>query len=67
MDLEAKESLQSAIAFGNQGLQMEGLGRAGKATVVHISYKTLMDFKAQRARKGHAIEPKLKEARLLQN
>jgi topoisomerase-4 subunit A len=67
MDLEAKESLQSAIAFGSQGLQMEGLGRAGKATAVHISYKTLMDFKAQRARKGHAIEPKLKEARLLQN
>jgi topoisomerase-4 subunit A len=67
MDLEAKESLQSAIAFGNQGLQMEGLGRAGKATAVNISYKTLMDFKAQRARKGHAIEPKLKEARLLQN
>ncbi len=64
MDLDIKESLQSAIAFGSQGLQMDGLGRAGKATSVHISYKTLIEFKAQRARKGHAIEPKLKDAKL---
>jgi len=66
MDLDAKESLQSAIAFGAKGLQMDGLGRAGKPTSVNITYKTLMDFKAQRARKGHAIEPKLKDAKLQQ-
>ena len=66
MDLDAKESLQSAIAFGTKGLQMDGSGRAGKPTSVNISYKTLMDFKAQRARKGHAIEPKLKDAKLQQ-
>ena len=66
MDLDAKESLQSAIAFGTKGLQMDGSGRAGKPTSVNISFKTLMDFKAQRARKGHAIEPKLKDAKLQQ-
>jgi len=66
MDLDTKESLQSAIAFGAKGLQMDGLGRAGKPTSVNITYKTLMDFKAQRARKGHAIEPKLKDAKLQQ-
>ena len=62
MDLEPKESLQSAIAFGAEGLIMEGIGRGGKPSSVHINYKTLMGFKAPRARKGHAIDPKLKEA-----
>ena len=62
MDLEPKESLQSAIAFGSEGLIMEGAGRGGKPSSVPINYKTLMGFKAPRARKGHAIEPKLKEA-----
>ena len=61
MDLDPKEKLQSAIPFGNSGLQMDGLGRAGKPTSVNISYKTLLDFKAQRARKGHLVEPKLKD------
>ncbi len=62
MDLEPKESLQSAIAFGAEGLVMDGIGRGGKPSSVHINYKTLMGFKAPRARKGHAIDPKLKEA-----
>lgn len=62
MDLEPKESLQSAIAFGAEGLVMDGIGRGGKPSSVHINYKTLMGFKAPRSRKGHAIDPKLKEA-----
>ena len=66
MDLDPKESLQSAIPFGSLGLQMDGIGRAGKQSSVRINYKTLMDFKAQRARKGHLIEPKLKDAILKQ-
>jgi len=66
MDLDPKESLQSAIPFGSLGLQMDGIGRASKQSSVRISYKTLMDFKAQRARKGHLIEPKLKDAILKQ-
>jgi topoisomerase-4 subunit A len=61
MDLDPKEKLLSAIPFGSAGLQMDGLGRTGKPTSVNISYKTLLDFKAQRARKGHLIEPKLKD------
>jgi topoisomerase-4 subunit A len=43
---------------------MSGLGRANKLTEVAITHKVLSSFKAQRARKGHAIDPKLKEARL---
>ncbi len=66
MDLEPKERLQSAICFGGSGLLMDGIGRASKPTSVHITYKTLMSFQAQRARKGHAIDPKLKEASLKQ-
>jgi topoisomerase-4 subunit A len=66
MDLEPKERLQSAIAFGERGLMMSGLGRAGKPTTVEITQKTLLGFKAQRARKGHAIDPRLKQASLKQ-
>jgi topoisomerase-4 subunit A len=66
MDLEPKERLQSAICFGSNGLYMDGLGRASKPTSVHITFKTLLSFKAQRARKGHAIDPKLKDASLKQ-
>lgn len=64
MDLDVNEPLVSALAFDQKGLQIEGLGRANKPTILDMSYKSLLGFKAQRARKGHAIEPSLKEARL---
>ena len=66
MDLEKGESLASAAPYGPSGLQLTGSGRAGKPTVVDLDAKVLKSFQANRARKGHALEPKLKDAKLVQ-
>ena len=65
MDLDKAERLQSAIAVGSAGAVISGLGRAGKPTEAALDAKTLKSFTANRARKGHALEPKLKDAKLL--
>ena len=65
MDLDKAERLQSAIAVGSAGAVIYGLGRAGKPTEAALDAKTLKSFTANRARKGHALEPKLKDAKLL--
>ncbi|MEN9929839.1 MAG: hypothetical protein RL604_86 [Pseudomonadota bacterium] len=64
MDLDKAERLQSAIAVGSAGALISGLGRAGKPTEAALDAKTLKSFTANRARKGHALEPKLKDAKL---
>lgn len=64
MDLDKAERLQSAIAVGPSGAIISGLGRAGKPTEAALDAKTLKSFTANRARKGHALEPKLKDAKL---
>jgi topoisomerase IV subunit A len=64
MDLDKAERLQSAIAVGSAGAVISGLGRAGKPTEAALDAKTLKSFTANRARKGHALEPKLKDAKL---
>ena len=64
MDLDKAECLQSAIAVGPTGAIISGLGRAGKPTEAALDAKTLKSFTANRARKGHALEPKLKDAKL---
>jgi topoisomerase-4 subunit A len=64
MDLDKAERLQSAIAVGSAGAIISGLGRAGKPTEAALDAKTLKSFTANRARKGHALEPKLKDAKL---
>ncbi len=64
MDLDKAERLQSAIAVGSSGAVISGLGRAGKPTEAALDAKTLKSFTANRARKGHALEPKLKDAKL---
>lgn len=64
MDLDKAECLQSAIAVGPSGAVISGLGRAGKPTEAALDAKTLKSFTANRARKGHALEPKLKDAKL---
>ncbi|MEY3353129.1 MAG: hypothetical protein RL533_1439, partial [Pseudomonadota bacterium] len=46
------------------GASYSGLGRAGKPTDTHLDAKTLKGFAGNRARKGHLVEPRLKEARL---
>jgi topoisomerase-4 subunit A len=65
MDLDKAERLQSAIAVGSAGAIISGLGRAGKPTEAALDAKTLKSFSANRARKGHALEPKLKDAKLI--
>lgn len=64
MDLDKAERLQSAIAVGPTGAIISGLGRAGKPTEAALDSKTLKSFTTNRARKGHALEPKLKDAKL---
>lgn len=64
MDLDKNEKLQSAIAVGDTGATLSGLGRTGKPTEAALDAKTLKAFAANRARKGHALEPKLKDAKL---
>jgi len=65
MELEKNEKLQAAIAVDDRGAVMSGAGRAGKPTEVELDAKILKSFTTHRARKGHALEPKLKDAKLL--
>ncbi len=65
MDLDKGEKLQSAIAVGAGGATIAGLGRTGKPTEASLDAKTLKAFTANRARKGHALEPKMKDAKLI--
>jgi hypothetical protein len=44
-----------------------GLGRGGKPTDTILDAKALKGFAGNRARKGHLVEPRLKEARLKTN
>jgi hypothetical protein len=67
MGLDAKEFLRSAIACGSEGASYSGLGRAGKPTDTILDAKALKGFAGNRARKGHLVEPRLKEARLKAN
>jgi len=62
MDLGDKAQLLSAICFDEQGLLIEGLGRANKPSSVTLSMKTLLTYKTSRAKKGQFVEPRLKEA-----
>ena len=64
MGLDNKEFLRSAIAVGADGASYSGLGRGGKPTDTFLDSKTLKGFVGNRARKGHLVEPRLKEARL---
>jgi len=67
MGLDATEFLRSEIAFGAEGASYSGLGRGGKPTDTILDAKALKGFAGNRARKGHLVEPRLKEARLKAN
>jgi topoisomerase-4 subunit A len=67
MSLEDKEKLASAIAVGPNGATYYGAGRAGKPTELSLDAKTLKSFAGNRARKGHFIEPRLKDGKLTSN
>jgi len=67
MGLEDKECLSSAIAVGPDGATYFGAGRAGKPSQLSLDSKTLKSFAGNRARKGHYLEPRLKDGKLSSN
>ena len=67
MGLDGKEKLASAIAVGSEGATYSGAGRAGKPTELNLDAKTLKSFAGNRARKGHFVEPRLKDGKLKSN
>ena len=67
MGLDDKEYLASAIAVGPEGAGYSGAGRAGKPTELNLDAKTLKSFAGNRARKGHFVEPRLKDGKLKPN
>ncbi len=67
MGLDGKEALASAIAVGPAGASYSGAGRGGKPTELNLDAKTLKSFAGNRARKGHFVEPRLKDGKLKAN
>ena len=67
MGLDDKERLASAIAVGPDGATYSGAGRAGKPSELSLDSKTLKSFEGNRARKGHYLEPRLKDGKLSPN
>ena len=65
MGLDDKERLASAIAVGPNGATYSGAGRAGKPTQLSLDSKTLKSFAGNRARKGHYLDPRLKDGKLI--
>jgi len=59
--------LASAIAVGAEGATYSGAGRAGKPTELNLDAKTLKTFVGNRARKGHFVEPRLRDGKLKAN
>ncbi len=67
MGLDGSEKLASAVAVGPDGATYSGAGRAGKPTELALDAKTLKSFAGNRARKGHFVEPRLKDGKLKAN
>jgi topoisomerase-4 subunit A len=67
MGLDDKEFMASAIAVGPNGAAYFGAGRASKPTELSLDAKTLKSFAGNRARKGHFVEPRLKDGKLKAN
>jgi topoisomerase IV subunit A len=67
MGLDDKERLASAIAVGPDGATYSGAGRAGKPSELSLDSKILKSFAGNRARKGHYLEPRLKDGKLSPN
>ncbi|WP_423197829.1 MULTISPECIES: DNA topoisomerase IV subunit A [unclassified Cupriavidus] len=65
MELEPKETLVQALAVGAPGLVVTATGqRGGKVPPQTLAGKTLLPFVGKRARKGRAVEAKLKDVRI---
>lgn len=64
MELEDKESLVSAQAISQRGVRVLGVGRGGKPQEVNLSASGLGIHIGKRARKGKALEAKIKASGL---
>lgn len=64
MELEDKESLVSAQAISQRGVRVLGIGRGGKPQEVSLSASGLGIHIGKRARKGKALEAKIKASGL---
>lgn len=66
MELEKNETLAQALAFGPAGFVVSGAGpRSGKATEQTFTTTRAQEpYAGKRARKGRAIEPKLRDPQL---
>ena len=67
MELEAKEKLIAATAISQKGVKVSGIGRAAKPQEVHLSAGGLALHIGKRARKGKALESKIKASHLFRN
>jgi topoisomerase-4 subunit A len=62
MELEPKEKLLAASAISQKGVKVSGIGRAAKPQEIHLSASSLAIHIGKRARKGKALESKIKAA-----
>jgi topoisomerase-4 subunit A len=60
MELEDKETLLAAKAISQKGVKVSGIGRAAKPQEVNLSATSLALHIGKRARKGKALESKIK-------
>lgn len=67
MELEPKEKLIAATAISQKGVKVSGIGRAAKPQEVSLSASGLAIHIGKRARKGKALESKIKATHLSKN
>ncbi|EJN05061.1 DNA topoisomerase IV subunit A [Herbaspirillum sp. YR522] len=67
MELDPGEKLTAAVAISQKGVTVSGLGRGGRAQEVALSAAALAPHIGKRARRGRALESKLKPTTLLAN
>jgi topoisomerase-4 subunit A len=65
MELEPKEKLLAAQPISQRGVIVTGIGRGGKAQEVALSASGLAPHIGKRARKGKALESRVKAAGLV--
>ncbi|MBC3869163.1 DNA topoisomerase IV subunit A [Undibacterium oligocarboniphilum] len=64
MDLEEKETLIAAQAISQKGVRISGSGRGGKVQEISLSAGALSIHINKRARKGKALESRIKASQL---
>nr|WP_314857591.1 DNA topoisomerase IV subunit A [uncultured Undibacterium sp.] len=67
MELETKEKLIATTAISQKGVKVSGIGRAAKPQEVSLSASGLAIHIGKRARKGKALESKIKATHLTKN